>query len=98
MLRLESQSPLLKTSVWMPGDCTVTNSERTTHLGLRGDLKLPCLLIPFQAFRILFELIQLCHSYHYCMSFCRQVSIINLRLISACVLKYLTTLSVPVLY
>lgn len=41
---------LLKTSVRMPGDCTVTHSERTTHLGLRGDLKLPCLLIPFQAF------------------------------------------------
>lgn len=45
---------LLKTSVRMPGDCTVTHSEKTTHLGLRGDLKLPCLLIPFQAFLILF--------------------------------------------
>lgn len=38
----------------MPGDCTVTHSERTTHLGLRGDLKLPCLLIPFQPHPILF--------------------------------------------
>lgn len=38
---------LLKISVRMPGDCTVTHSERTTHLGLRGDLKRPCLLIPF---------------------------------------------------
>ena len=48
MLRLESQSSS-KPSVRMPGDCTVTHSERTTHLGLRGDLKLPCLLIPFQS-------------------------------------------------
>lgn len=38
----------------MPGDCTVTHSERTTHLGLRGDLKLPCLLIPVQSNLILF--------------------------------------------
>lgn len=38
----------------MPGDCTVTHSERTTHLGLRGDLKLPCLLIPLQPHLILF--------------------------------------------
>lgn len=37
-----------KTSVRMPGDCTVTHSERTTHLGLRGDLKLPCPLFPFR--------------------------------------------------
>lgn len=41
-------------SVRMPGDCTVTHSEGTTHLGLRGDLKLPCLLIPFQPHLMLF--------------------------------------------
>lgn len=38
----------------MPGDCTVTHSERTTHLGWRGDLKLPCLLFPLQTFLMLF--------------------------------------------
>lgn len=54
-LNVASGEPvLLKTSVRMPGDCTVTHSERTTHLGLRGDFKLPCMLIPFQAVPILF--------------------------------------------
>lgn len=54
MVNVASGEPvLLKTSVRMPGDCTVTHSERTTHLGLRGDLKLSCLLIPFQSHLIL---------------------------------------------
>jgi len=35
-----------KTSLRMLGDCTVTHSERTTHLGLRGDLKLPAHSFP----------------------------------------------------